>query len=364
MRAMTVRGPVEADELGVVSPHEHLLIDLTYRWGAPDDPVARAVAEAPLTMDRLGLVRRNMGVIRDNLVLDSVELGVEGLREFKAAGGGTVVDCSQDGIGRDARALLAMSVAADVHVVAPCGAYLADSHPTYVRESSVEELAARFVRGLTVGIDGPDVDGATIRAGWIGELGVGQPMYGSFVSSTLDAPAAMAPDEEKVLEAAGRAQAETGAPISVHIWNWRSTPLAQLSLDALERGGADLSRCVICHLDIFPDLDQALGVVERGAYAELDTFGLEMYWGATLSQYPRDAERIRLLMQLVERGHAERVLIAQDVCTKAQTTRYGGWGYSHISRNVEPRLLAAGLSPNDLRAIRVGNPARLLAYLA
>ncbi len=30
-RAMTVRGPVEAEALGVVSPHEHLLIDLTYR---------------------------------------------------------------------------------------------------------------------------------------------------------------------------------------------------------------------------------------------------------------------------------------------------------------------------------------------
>lgn len=68
-------------------------------------------------------------------------------------------------------------------------------------------------------------------------------------------------------------------------------------------------------------------------------------------------------MQLVERGHASRVLVAQDVCTKTQTTRYGGWGYSHISHHVEPRLLAAGLAPADLCTIRVENPARLLAYL-
>lgn len=358
MRAMTVRGPVEADQLGVVSPHEHLLIDLTYRWSAPPDPELRAVAEAPLTMDRLGFARRNMGLIRDNLVLDDVQMGIDGLRELKAAGGGTVVDCSQDGIGRDVRALRFMSEAADVHVVAPCGAYLGDSHPEYVRESSIEDLAARFVRELTEGIEDTG-----IRAGWIGELGVGQPMYGSFASTSLDAPAAMSPDEEKVLLAAGRAQAETGAPISVHIWNWRPTGLAQLALDALERGGADLTRCVICHLDIHPDVEQAIGVVERGAYAELDTFGLEPYYDFALAQFPRDLERIELLTRLVERGFGHQVLVAQDVCTKAQTTRYGGWGYGHISRNVEPRLRAAGLSEADLRLIRAENPARLLAYL-
>ena len=358
MRAMTVRGPIEAEQLGVVSPHEHLLIDLTYRWGPPDDPALRAIAEGPLTMDRLGYARRNMGLIRDNLVLDDVQMGIEGLREFKAAGGGAVVDCTLDGIGRNVRALRFMSELADVHVVAPCGAYLGASHPAYVAESSVEELAARFVRELTVGIEGTDV-----RAGWIGELGVGQPMYGSFVTTSLDAPAAMSPDEEKALLAAGRAQAETGAPISVHIWNWRPTELAQMALDALERGGADLTRCVICHLDLQPDLDQALGVVERGAVAEPDTFGLESYADFQRSQYARDLERIELLLRLVERGFGRQVLVAQDVCSKGQTTRYGGWGYAHISRNVEPRLRAAGLSDEALRQIRVENPARLLAYL-
>ena len=68
-------------------------------------------------------------------------------------------------------------------------------------------------------------------------------------------------------------------------------------------------------------------------------------------------------MSLGERGVGRQVLVAQDVCTKAQTTRYGGWGYGHISRNVEPRLRAAGLSDEILRQIRVETPARLLAYL-
>ena len=358
MRAMTVRGPVEADDLGVVSPHEHLLIDLTYRWGAPADPAVRAIAESPLTMDRLGLARRNLGLIRDNLVLDDEALAADGLREFKAAGGGTVVDCSQDGIGRDVAALKRISEAADVHVVAPCGAYLGASHPAYVCESSVGDLAARFVHELTVGV------GETgVRAGWIGELGVGQPMYGTFLDPPSTDVDAISPDEEKVLEAAGRAQAETRAPISVHIWNWRPNRLGLMALDAIERGGGDSTRVAICHLDIYPDLDTALRIVERGAYAELDTFGLELYNDAQGTRYPRDAERIALAQQLVERGHLRQVLIAQDVCTKTQTTAFGGWGYAHVSRHVEPWMRRAGLSDAEIRTMRVENPARLLAYL-
>ena len=358
MRAMTVRGPIEAEELGVVSPHEHLLIDLTYRWGAPADPDLRAIAEAPLTMDRLGVARRNMGLIRDNLVLDDETLAVSGLRELKAAGGGTVVDCSQDGIGRDVAALRRISEQADVHVIAPCGAYLGASHPAYVRESSGDELAARFIRELTVGV------GETgIRAGWIGELGVGQPMYGTFLDPPSADVDAMSPDEEKVLEAAGRAQAETGAPISVHIWNWRPNRLGLMALDAIVRGGGDPTRVVICHLDLNPDLDTALRIVERGAYAELDTFGLELYNDAQGTRYPRDEERIALTRSLIERGYLRQVLIAQDVCTKTQTTAYGGWGYAHISRHVEPWMRRAGLSDAEIRTLRVANPARLLAYL-
>ena len=188
-------------------------------------------------------------------------------------------------------------------------------------------------------------------------------MYGSFLDAPKTGEDAMSPDEEKVLEAAGRAQAETGAPISVHIWNWRPNRLGLMSLDAIERGGGDPTKVVICHLDINPDLDTALRVVERGAYAELDTFGLELYNDTQGTRYPRDEERIIAALGLIERGHLERLLIAQDVCTKTQTTAYGGWGYAHISRHVEPWMRRAGFSESQLRTLRVENPARLLAYL-
>ena len=358
MRAMTVRGPVEEEQLGLVLPHEHLLIDLTSRWEAPADAAERAEAEAPLSMQRLGRARRNIGAIRDNLVLDDVGLAIIELRAFKSAGGGTLVDCSQEGIGRDPARLRAISEAADVHVVAPCGAYLAGTHPAWVRRESVQQITARLVRELDVGI------GSTgIRAGWMGELGVGQPMYSSFSGGLPEVEESMAPDEEKVLRAAARAQAETGAPISVHIWNWRPNRLGLRALDVLTAAGADPTRVVICHLDIIADLGMALAIVDRGALVELDTFGLEAYWDPAMKQYARDTDRVDMLLHLVGRGHARQVLISQDVCTKTQTLAYGGWGSAHISRHIEPRLRARGLSEADLHTIRVKNPARLLAYL-
>ena len=46
------------------------------------------------------------------------------------------------------------------------------------------------------------------------------------------------------------------------------------------------------------------------------------------------------------------------------TVRHGGWGYAHILRRVVPGFLALGVSRDDLDAILVGNPARLLAFAA
>lgn len=358
MRAMTVEGPVDAADLGVVLTHEHLLIDLRYRFVAPDDPAALPGALAPLTMDRLGLARRNIGAIRDNLVLDSEELAIAELAHFKAAGGGTLVDCSQDGIGRDVRALRRISRATGVHIVAPTGAYLQQSHPAWVAASSVEELTDRFVGELTVGIEATD-----IRAGIIGELGVGQlnmasPGYAGSADETT-----IHPYEVKVLQAGARAARITGAPVSVHIWPWGTSRLGLTSLDILEEEGADPSRVIVCHLDVNPHIDTIVEIARRGAIIEFDTFGYEPYLDPLGTQVSRDTDRITALLELMSRGLGDQIVIAQDVCTKIQTVAYGGWGYAHISRNIEPRLRSAGMTDAEIRRIRVDTPARLLAFV-
>ncbi|MDD9989522.1 MAG: hypothetical protein OXQ31_24865 [Spirochaetaceae bacterium] len=38
MNAMTVTGPVDADQLGVTLPHEHILIDILNQWLLAGNP--------------------------------------------------------------------------------------------------------------------------------------------------------------------------------------------------------------------------------------------------------------------------------------------------------------------------------------
>lgn len=330
--------------------HEHLLIDVSYKWQQPVEVTLRALAEQPITLANLGMLRRNIGALRTNLRLDDVEVAAAEARAFKALGGGTIVDVSPNGIGRDPFGLRAIAVASGVNVVTCTGYYLARSHPPNVAASSVDELANGMVEEIQHGIGDTGV-----RPGIIGEIGLGEPMYVS--GHTGDE---MHRDEEKVLRAAARAHLATGLPITLHIYNYRPNRLAHLALDVLESEGVGLDRVVVGHLDVRIDVEYAASVAARGTYAEFDTFGIEAYLDPNLSEYPRDTERLAALVELVERGYLERLLISHDVCTKMQLVAYGGWGYGHITRHIEPRLRKAGLSDEQINTIRVDNPRRLL----
>jgi phosphotriesterase-related protein len=347
---MTVLGPIAGDQLGVTLPHEHLLIDVSYKWQQPAEATLRALAEQPITLANLGFLRRNIGLIKDNLRLADVDLAAAEALAFKHEGGGTIVDVSPNGIGRDPRGLRAIAAQTAIHTLTCTGFYLARSHPPHVGRASSEQLADEMIGEIRHGIGGTG-----IRPGIIGEIGLGEPMYAP--DHTTDE---LHPDEEKALRAAARAQRATGLPITIHIYNYRPNRLAHLALDILEAEGAALDRVVVGHLDVRIDVEYAASVAARGAYAEFDTFGIEAYLDPSLSEYPRDTERVGALVELVERGYLDRLLVSQDICTKMQLVAYGGWGYGHLSRHIEPRLRKAGLSAEDIATIRVHNPRRLL----
>ena len=349
MSVMTVTGPIPADRLGVTLPHEHLLLD-SYKYRPPAEASQRAVAEQPITLRNLGALRRNIGLIRDNYRLIDLDVAVREVLEFRAEGGGTIVDVTPIGLCPDPRGLRRIAFLTGVHVVAGCGYYLAKSHPESVAARSVEALTEELVDQIERGFGDTGV-----RPGIIGEIGLGEPMYAP--GHTGDE---MHPHEEKVLRAAGRAHGRTGLPVSVHIYNYRPNRLALMALDVLEEEGVAADRVVICHLDVRIDVEYAASVAQRGAYCEFDTFGIEAYLDAIGSEYPRDTERIAALVRLAERGLLDRLLLSHDVCTKMQLLEYGGWGYGHLSRHIEPRLRRAGFSEADIRVMRVDNPAQLL----
>jgi phosphotriesterase-related protein len=69
---------------------------------------------------------------------------------------------------------------------------------------------------------------------------------------------------------------------------------------------------------------------------------------------------VELLCELLARGHAERILLSQDVCNDAQLQRYGGHGYTYLATTFLPRLRDAGVSAAEIQTMTTVNPRRLL----
>src|SRR3954465_15522301 len=110
----TILGPIFPQQLGICMIHEHLIIDAWNMWPVPNY----------------------------SLIVDDVELVIEEVHAYRAAGGATIVDVTNIGLGRDPLALRDISRATDVQIVMGCGWYRERVYPTYIQEKSADELAA------------------------------------------------------------------------------------------------------------------------------------------------------------------------------------------------------------------------------
>jgi phosphotriesterase-related protein len=349
-KVQTVLGPIDAEALGPTLSHVHLTLDIRCWYQEPPAEL-RELAAQPLGLANLGLARRNGLMVRDNLVQGDLALTIREASEWKRVGGGGFINMDLPGIGRDVAALQQISRATGLHIVASTGWYTQASHPPEVAASSVEQLAEAMERELVEGIGSSGV-----RAGNIGEIGLSGMPGDPFLS-----------DEGKVLRAAARAQARTGASLTVHpnagTHGSRGQPVDHLDtyLDVLEKEGADLGRVYMSHMGFFP-FATARRVLARGlGYVSYDHFGHEEYYEllGPGRGFPRDKEEIELVMQLLEAGLERRVLIANEIGWKTCYKAYGGWGYSHVLEHVVPWLRDCGASDASLHAILVENPARL-----
>ena len=353
MRAMTVSGPVDVEQLGLTLPHEHIMFDSTCFYDAADPTFSRKeklpawkleVMERGVTIETVGELNRDPMLARDNLILDDEDVAARELELFRDAGGGTIVDVSPAEMGRHPEAFRRLAERTGLNIVAATGHYLAFTHPPEVASQTVEEIAEWMIGELNTGIDGSDV-----RAGIIGELGVSE--------------GGMHPDEEKVLRAGALAAVETGAPITIH----NAIPTEKKGMDVvriLEREGADVSRLIMGHMThTVPEPAYHRSIAETGALIEYDRFGAELYndvWGGKNFCEPRDAEVAKEIAQLVREGYADRILISHDVGFKVQLSSYGGLGFAHIPRRVLTYLRNLEVPDEAIHQITVANPARVL----
>lgn len=297
---MTVTGPVGADQLGVVLPHEHVFIDLVREY-------------------------RGSGLLNDE------QLACQELKALRAAGGGTLVDLTLDEIGRDPAALRRVSEATGIAIVMGCGHY---RDPYLDRDwfdrTPADAIADEMVRDITEG-----VRGTGIRAGVIGEIGADR----GYISAA----------EERSFRAAARAHHRTGLTITTHAARW-PVGIAQLRLLASE--GVDPRRVIVGHTDSVPDPGYHLALVKQGCYVCFDSIG---------TGSPYDTRRAAdYVLELVRAGFGAQILLSQDVCLRDHLHACGGCGYAYLLTDFLPRLTAAGLDPEQVRGFVTDNPRAAL----
>ncbi|KAM8811266.1 N-acetyltaurine hydrolase [Eudromia elegans] len=342
-KVQTVLGLVEPDQLGYTLTHEHLSMNYSCCY-VPPAPGQEPLSEGPIEMKNLFWIKQHPYSHKENLLLCQETAAVkEELLLFKAAGGGTIVENTTVGIDRDMNTLKKLAEETGVHIVAGAGFYVDSTHSSHTQAMTVEQLTGVIVDEILRGADGTGV-----KCGVVGELGCSWPLT---------------PSEQRVLQAAAHAQSQLGCPVIVHPGRSSDAPFQIIRI--LQEAGADLSKTVMCHLDrtIF-DTKKLLDLAELGCYLEYDLFGVEFlhYQFQPSVDMPSDNERIARIRTLIDEGYEDRILMAHDVHTKHRLLKYGGHGYSHILKNIVPKMLVRGISQSQIDKILRENPKRWLTF--
>ncbi|XP_009079885.1 PREDICTED: phosphotriesterase-related protein isoform X2 [Acanthisitta chloris] len=167
--------------------------------------------------------------------------------------------------------------------------------------SQTQAMTVEKLTGIIVNEILNGADGTNIKCGVVGEIGCSWPLTQS---------------EHIVLQATAQAQSQLGCPVIIHPGRNSDSPFQIIRI--LQESGADASKTVMSHLD-----------------------------------------RIRML---IDEGYEDRILMAHDVHTKNRLMKYGGHGYSHILKNIVPKMLIRGISQDKIDKILLANPKRWLTF--
>jgi phosphotriesterase-related protein len=304
---MTVSGPIPSERLGFTLPHEHTGIALWHLKDRGD----------------------YWELIPDELLI------ADELRDFRRRGGGSLVDLTLPGVGRDPERLRRLASSTGVNIVMGTGWYRESYYPpeALIDRRSADDLADELVREFEQGIAGTGV-----RPGIIGEIGTDKP----WVSA----------QEERVHRAAARAAKRTGLAITTHS---AQSPVGLQQLRIFVEEGVDPARVVIGHADSYPNLEHWVAILEQGANLELDFLGHR--FDVEEAAEPR---LIEMLVELLERGYADQLLLSQDVCHNRQLKANGGFGYTYLQQHFLPKLRTAAVGEGEIARMTIDNPRRVL----
>ena len=343
-KVQTVLGVINPEQMEVTLPHEHIISDGSAWFVEPAEATEKKMARAPVSLENLWWIRYHWFQNHDDMLMLDEEEAVAELMHFQWAGGRTVVEMSNIGLGRDPLALARISRRTGLNILMGSGYYFGASLPRGFEAKTEEEITDEIVRDITIG-----VANTGIKAGYIGEIGTSWPID---------------PREIKSLRAAVKAQKITGANLNIHPGQAEQAAFEVLKI--IEDAGADLSRTTMDHIDrAVRDPKNRLRLLEKGLTLEYDLFGREGYYPLQqrLIDLPTDHQRINEIIELIKAGFIKQILISSDIWNKHQRRTYGGWGYDHILRNVLPKMRVKGITDEQIHTLLVDNPRRVFAFI-
>ena len=315
----TVTGPIGPDDLGKTLMHEHLLIGYP---GSDTDTVNPGPGRA-----------------------ECVARCVDRIEEMKGLGFESMLDPCPSDLGRDVELMAKVAQITGFQIICATGLYKQSEggYPYWqMRQSfgpTVDAMAEIFIKEITEGI------GSTgVRAGII---------------KVATGPGEMTDYERGVFEAAAKAAAVTGAPITTHT---DQGTVGDLQQQVLTENGALAHRIVIGHSCGTSDHDYHMGIARGGSYLGFDRFGLDVI--------QPDDERAASLAQLISAGAGDRVVVSHDSvwCWRGQpfppaveAAMAKQWNPTHFSLRIVPKLKDRGVTDEQIDALLVDNPRRFFA---
>jgi phosphotriesterase-related protein len=299
----TVLGPIDADQLGLILPHEHLFTDLR----TPDAPGQGEGDPA-----------------------DVVRVMKPYLDEAEAAGITALVECSPPGVGQNAAVIKYGAQNTGIALVMPTGLYRQQWIPQDKLEASDAALTAWMVGEITEGIQGTDVKAAFLKMG-VSNEGITR-------------------DESRNLRAAARAAIETGVLIASHTSGPLAGQHAMQEMDILESEGLECEQFNWVHAQ-HADVMVHVRAAERGAYIGFD--GL---------QPAQEEHYLKLVLDALTAGIEEHILLSHDRGWYRPGEPDGGAsqvkGFTYLVEGFLPRLRQEGVSEDLITLMTETNPKR------
>lgn len=304
-QVMTVNGPIDASAMGNTLVHEHILVDFI---GAED--------VNPPRWDRDAVIAKMLPY----------------LKEARAAGCHTFVDCTPNYLGRDVALLKALATQSGLFIITNTGYYGGSDHkflPAHAFSERADQLAARWIKEAQEGIDGTGV-----KPGFI-KISVNR----SHLSDV----------SLKLIQAAALTHRKTGLTIASH--TGRAVPAFE-QLEILKVNKIDPAAFIWVHAQDEPDETEYIRAVREGAWVSLD--GLR---SDNLQQY------VRILQHLKKEKCFHRVLLSHDAGWYDPAEADGGniRDYTVLFRKLIPAMEQEGFTESDVMQLIRNNPAEAFA---